>query len=200
MAKKPTKTESKTEAKTGTSPNQAPNKSSDNGAQPATASQEQARRPRQVLMHAQYVKDLSFENPNAVPAHLKQSQAPQVEIGVNVNGDKINDTQYEVRLHITASAKTEEMALFLVDLTYGGIVSVPEASPEEINPLVMIEGPRLLFPFARSIISNMTRDGGFMPLNLQPVDFVAVYRHSLEKQREAAKSAAQEEAETETKQ
>lgn len=180
-------------------------KAADNGTQPAstqtaTSKNDQARRPRQVMMHAQYVKDLSFENPNAVSAHLNQAQQPQVEIGVNVNADKVNDSQYEVRLHITANAKTDDMALFLVDLTYGGIVSVPEASPEEINPLVMIEGPRLLFPFARAIISNVTRDGGFMPLNLQPVDFVAVYRHSLEKQREAAQAAAQQEASSETKQ
>lgn len=183
----------------------ADNGTKENGTQTAASqsqptNNDQTRRPRQVMMHAQYVKDLSFENPNAVPAHLGQTQQPQVEIGVNVNADKVNDSQYEVRLHITANAKTEDMALFLVDLTYGGIVSVPEASPEEINPLVMIEGPRLLFPFARAIISNVTRDGGFMPLNLQPVDFVAVYRHSLEKQREAAQSAAQQEANNETKQ
>ena len=155
---------------------------------------------RQVMIHAQFVKDLSFENPNAVAVHLEASEQPQVEIGVNVNADKINDTQYEVRLHITANAKTDDMALFLVDLTYAGIVSVPDASPEEINPLVMIEGPRLIFPFARSIISNLTRDGGFMPLNLQPVDFVTVYRHSLEAQRKAAQTAAQDEAASETKQ
>ena len=148
----------------------------------------QAARPaqRQLMLHAQYVKDLSFENPNAVAAHLEPSQQHQVDIGVNVNGDKINDTQYEVRLHITAKASTEERALFLVDLTYAAIVSVQDAAPEEINPLIMIEGPRMIFPFARAIISNMTRDGGFMPLNLQPVDFVNVYRHSLEQQRQEA--------------
>lgn len=155
------------------------------------ANQQQQRRPRQVMMHAQYVKDISFENPNAVAAHLNPGQQPQVEIGVNVNADKVNDTQYEVRLHITAKAKTDDMSLFLADLTYAGIVSVPEASPEEVNPLVMIEGPRLLFPYARSIISNLTRDGGFLPLNMQPVDFVAVYRHSLEQQRKAAEQTKQ---------
>ena len=150
----------------------------------------QTAKPRQVMMHAQYVKDLSFENPNAVAAHLEASETPQVEIGVQVNADKVNDHQYEVRLHITAKASTTEKPLFLADLTYAGIVSVPDARDEEINPLIMIEGPRLLFPFARAIISNMTRDGGFMPLNLQPVDFVAVYRHSLEAQRKAAQEQA----------
>ena len=147
-----------------------------------------AQRNRQVVIHAQYIKDLSFENPNAVAALTSQGKQPAVEIGVQVNGDKINDNQFEVRLHLTAKAKTDEHQLFLVDLTYAGIVSVTDAAPEELNPLVMIEGPRQLFPFARAIISNMTRDGGFMPLNLQPVDFVAVYRHSLEQQRQAAQS------------
>ena len=164
----------------------------DETTQSNTEADSQAPRPRQVMIHAQYVKDISFENPNAVAAHLTQSEAPQVEIGVQVNGDKVNDHQYEVRLHITAKAATAEKPLFLVDLTYAGIMSAPEATAEEINPLIMIEGPRLLFPFARAIISNMTRDGGFMPLNLQPVDFVAVYRHSLEAQRKAAEEATKQ--------
>ena len=157
------------------------------------AAQEPKAKPqRNVMIHAQYVKDLSFENPNAVAAHLEPTKQPQVEVGVNVNADKINETQYEVRLNVTAKASTEEKALFLVDLTYAAIVSVSDAEADEVNPLVMIEGPRLIFPFARAIISNMTRDGGFMPLNLQPVDFVAVYRHSLEQQRLAAEEATKQ--------
>ena len=179
MAKKPTKTSKKdaeTKAETSAGNEQAN--------QPA--------RPPQVMIHAQYVKDLSFENPNAVAAHLEPGTTPQVEIGVQVNGDKVNDHQYEVRLHLTAKASTDDKALFLVDLTYGGIVSAPDATPEQLNPLIMIEGPRLLFPFARSIVSNVTRDGGFLPLNLQPVDFVAVYRHSLEAQRKAAEEATKQ--------
>ena len=77
----------------------------------------QSPKPRQVMIHAQYVKDLSFENPNAVAAHLEASETPQVEIGVQVNADKVTDHQYEVRLHITAKASTTEKPLFLADLT-----------------------------------------------------------------------------------
>jgi preprotein translocase subunit SecB len=176
MAKKPAKKAAKAAPKT----------------EAKTAETNQQARPPQVMIHAQYVKDLSFENPNAVAAHLEPGKTPQVEIGVQVNGDKVNDHQYEVRLHLTAKASTDEKALFLVDLTYAGIVSAPDATPEQLNPLIMIEGPRLLFPFARSIVSNMTRDGGFLPLNLQPVDFVAVYRHSLEAQRKAAEEATKQ--------
>lgn len=179
MAKKPAKTSKKAAT---TAPKADAN----------TEQTNQGARAPQVMIHAQYVKDLSFENPNAVAAHLEPGQTPQVEVGVQVNGDKINDNQYEVRLHLTAKASTDEKALFLVDLTYAGIVSASDVTPEQLNPLIMIEGPRLLFPFARAIVSNMTRDGGFMPLNLQPVDFVAVYRHSLEAQRKAAEEATKQ--------
>ena len=110
----------------------------------------QTRQPRQVMVHAQYVKDLSFENPNAVSAHLEKTETPQVEIGVQVNGDKINDHQYEVRLHIATKANTSEKPLFLVDLTYAGIVSAPDATPEEVNPLLMIEGVAPTFPICQS--------------------------------------------------
>ena len=134
---------------------------------------------RQILVHAQYVKDLSFENPNAPRVLMEGSNQPDVEITVNVGAMLINENQYEVTLNLAAKASSGETALFLVDLTYAGLVTPEGATADEINPLIMIEAPRLLFPFARAIISDATRDGGFMPLNIQPVDFVAVYQHNL---------------------
>ena len=134
---------------------------------------------RRILVHAQYVKDLSFENPNAPSVLMNETTQPDVEITVNVGAQLINENQYEVTLNLAAKASSDETALFLVDLTYAGIVTPEGASNDEINPLIMIEAPRLLFPFARAIISDATRDGGFMPLNIQPVDFVAVYQHNL---------------------
>ena len=83
--------------------------------------------------------------------------------------------------------------LFLIELSYAGIVSTENIDPQDVNPLVMIQGPQLLFPFARAIIANITREGGFMPLNINPIDFVAVYRHSLETQQLAAQQAASDE-------
>lgn len=142
--------------------------------------------PQQIVMHAQYVKDLSFEHPNAPQTLLNSGVQPNVEIGVNVMAEKIDNDRYEVILKITASAVNNDKTLFLVDLSYAGIVSVADVNPQDINPLVMIQGPQLLFPFARAIISNMTREGGFMPLNINPVDFVAVYRHNIEVQQRAA--------------
>ena len=110
---------------------------------------------------------------------MEGSIQPEVEITVNVGAQLFDDNQYEVTLNLAAKASAGETTLFLVDLTYAGLVTPEDAGTDEINPLIMIEAPRLLFPFARAIISDATRDGGFMPLNIQPVDFVAVYQHNL---------------------
>ena len=140
---------------------------------------------RQIVVHAQYIKDLSFENPNAPEILMDSPSQPDVEITVNVGARPLGDAQFEVLLNLGAKAKADDTALFLVDLTYAGIVSAPDTAEADLNPLIMIEAPRLLFPFARAIVSDMTRDGGFMPLNIQPVDFVAVYQHNLARQQEA---------------
>lgn len=144
---------------------------------------------RQIVVHAQYIKDLSFENPNAPDILIDPPQQPDVQIGVNVNARGLNSEQYEVVLSLSANAKTEDKVLFLAELTYAAIVSAPGASRDDLNPLIMIEAPRLMFPFARAIISDMTRDGGFMPLSIQPIDFVAVYQSNIERQKEALASS-----------
>ena len=145
---------------------------------------------RQIVMNAQYIKDLSFEHPNAPQTLLSPGVQPNVEIGVNVMADKIDDDNYEVVLKLTASAVSEKKTLFLIELSYAGIVSAADVDPQDVNALVMIQGPQLLFPFARAIISNITREGGFMPLNISPIDFVAVYRHNMQTQQLAAQQAA----------
>ena len=153
-----------------------------NGAQASV----QQKTERQLIVHAQYIKDFSFENPNAPKVLIEDLGQPDVEINVSVAAKLIGDEQYEVLLNLGAKAVASETPIFLVDLIYAGLVSPQGVTKDDINPLVMIEGPRLLFPFARALISNATRDGGFMPLNIQPVDFVAVYQHNLEEQSEAA--------------
>ena len=125
-----------------------------------------AQPPRQIIVHAQYIKDLSFENPNAPEILIEPPSQPDVEIGVNVGARNINGEQYEVTLMLSAKAKTEDKALFLVELSYCAIVSAPGVDSATLNPLIMIEAPRLMFPFARAIVSDMTRDGGFMPLSI----------------------------------
>ena len=158
----------------------------DNGK--AQKSDNNANTDRRILVHAQYIKDLSFENPNAPRVLMEGSTQPDVEITVNVSAQGVDENQFEVALNLAAKASSGETNLFLVDLTYAGLVTPEGVGTDEINPLIMIEAPRLLFPFARAIISDATRDGGFMPLNIQPVDFVAVYQHNLAQQAAAQTS------------
>ena len=93
---------------------------------------------------------------------------------------KACNEKYEISLNLNAKATVDSELLFLVELSYGGIVSVNNISDKDKNPFIMIEGPRLLFPFARATIANVTREGGFLPLNIQPIDFVAVFKSNFE--------------------
>ena len=158
----------------------------DAGASKGASANAQATFDRQLVVHAQYVKDFSFENPNAPKVLTENLGQPDVEISVSVGAKLIGENQYEVVLNLGAKAVVAETPMFLVDLTYAGLVSPQGVTGDDINPLIMIEAPRLLFPFARALISDATRNGGFMPLNIQPVDFVAVYKHNLERQAAAA--------------
>ncbi len=150
----------------------------------------------QLVMHAQYIKDFSFENPNASSVLTGNTGQPNVEVGVNVSAKKMEENRYEVLLKLTANAKAEDTQLFMIELAYGGLVTAQGVTADQTNALIMIEGPRLLFPFARAVIAQTTREGGFLPLNIQPIDFVAVYRANIESQR----AEAQEAADTQTKQ
>ena len=134
---------------------------------------------QQISVHAQYVKDLSFESPAAPDCFIKTLGQPDVQIGVNVTAKRINETLFEVELILTATAKVEEKILFVAELSYAGLMSATNISDNDIQPLMMIEGPRLLFPFARAIMSDTTRDGGFLPLNLNPIDFIALYQNNV---------------------
>ena len=144
-----------------------------------TDNEKQIKTPPSLTMHAQYIRDLSFENPRASKFLTTKTSQPDVEVSINVNASALEDDQYEVILNLNAKATVELEPLFLVELSYGGIVSTSNVSDEENNAFVMIEGPRLLFPFARATIANVTREGGFLPLNIQPIDFVAVFRANL---------------------
>tara|TARA_B100001057_G_scaffold467505_1_gene525718 strand:- start:674 stop:1147 length:474 start_codon:yes stop_codon:yes gene_type:complete len=134
---------------------------------------------QQISIHAQYVKDLSFESPAAPHCFVETLGQPDVQIRVNVAAKRINDTLFEVELKLAATAKVEEKILFVTELAYAGLMSATNINDDNIQPFMMIEGPRLLFPFARAIMSDATRDGGFLPLNLNPIDFVALYQNNV---------------------
>ena len=128
---------------------------------------------------SQYVKDLSFENPNAPRSIGQALPGGGVQIEINVGGRPISDSTYEVELVIEARAGEGATVVFNFELTYGGVFRVENIPQESVHPLVMIEGPRLLFPFARQILADATRNGGFPPLLLDPIDFAALYRQRL---------------------
>ncbi len=133
----------------------------------------------QLNVVAQYIKDFSFENPNA-PKSLATGQQPQIGIQINVNAAPVSDTDIEVVLHLSGKAENAGSLLFSFDLAFGGVFRIRNVPQESLNAVVLIECPRLLFPFAREIIATTVRNGGFPPLLLDPVDFVALYRQKME--------------------
>src|ERR1700754_4022179 len=145
--------------------------------------------PPQLNVLAQYTKDLSFENPNAPASLAPQSQQPAINIQINVNANNVAENEYEVALLIEGKAENAGKVMFSFDLTYAGIFRIVNVPNENLHPLVMIECPRLLFPFAREIIATSVRDGGFPPLMLDPVDFVGLYRQNMEHQAATAQAA-----------
>lgn len=140
-----------------------------------------------LVVHAQYIKDFSFENPNAPGSLQPTGKQPDVEVGVDVQARRLreDDPVFEVLLTIRAQTKNDDQQLFLLELTYGGVFSLRGAPEDHLHPMVMIECPRLLFPYARAIVSEATRDGGYPPLMLQPIDFVELYRRRLAQQGDA---------------
>jgi preprotein translocase subunit SecB len=134
----------------------------------------------QLQVVAQYIKDLSFENPNA-PESLNNSEQPQIAIQVNVGANPVqgSETDVEVTLKLEGKAEVGPKLLFHFELDYGGIFRIRNIPPESMSAVVLIECPRLLFPFAREIVANTIRNGGFPPLLLEPIDFVALYRQKM---------------------
>jgi preprotein translocase subunit SecB len=143
----------------------------------------------QLGVVAQYVKDFSFENPNA-PRSLQTQVQPQIGIQINVNANALGGTpaptDFEVELKLEGKAEAAGTILFSFELVFAGVFRIQNVPQESMQPLVMIECPRLLFPFAREIIASATRNGGFPPLLLDPIDFVSLYQ-----QRVAQMQAAQ---------
>jgi preprotein translocase subunit SecB len=143
------------------------------------AAQPGAEAPPQLNVLAQYVKDLSFENPNAPRSLQPQQQQPQINIQINVNAKPLAGSDYEVELKIEGRAEASGLFLFSFDLLYAGVFRIVNVPQENLHPVIMIECPRLLFPFARETIATATRNGGFPPLMIDPVDFVSLYRQKL---------------------
>jgi preprotein translocase subunit SecB len=135
---------------------------------------------QRMIVNAQYIKDLSFENPRAPQSLTQQNAAPNVDINVDVNAQPLNPETYEVVLTINASAKINNEALFILELVYGAVVTVRNVPRDMLPPVLLVETPRLMFPFARAIVADATQNGGFPPLMINPIDFTELLRRNAE--------------------
>jgi preprotein translocase subunit SecB len=150
-----------------------------------------------VQVHAQYVKDLSFENPNSPESLLAGWGAPETNVQINIRHQAIKDDTHEIVLlfRIEAKNKENDKMSFIVELAYGATVSLAGIPEANIHPVLMVEVPKLLFPFAREIIADASIRGGYPPLYLQPVNFEAIYvAEAQRQQKESGNGAATEEA------
>lgn len=141
---------------------------------------------------AQFVRDMSFENAVALKGLQSGDVQPEIQVQVSLDARKrAVENQYEVitRFKITSTNRATNTALYLLELDYGGIFQIEGVPEDQIHPFLLIECPRQLFPFVRRIVSDVTRDGGFPPFNLDPVDFVALYRAEIARRAEAQQAA-----------
>ena len=129
-----------------------------------------------IRILAQFVRDLSFENPRAPEALRGGAAQPQIDLGVEMNARGREDGFFEVDLKLSAKAQRDDGPLFVVELLYGGVFQITGVQAEDIEPVLLIECPRYLFPFARRVIADVTGDGGFPPFLLDPIDFAGVYQ------------------------
>ncbi|ADK99670.1 Protein-export protein SecB [Brevundimonas subvibrioides] len=139
---------------------------------------------------AQYVRDLSFENPKA-PDSLRIEGRPSIDMGVELNAQGRPDGLFEVDIKLSIKASTEALAVFHVELLYGGLFQLSGVAEKDIEPLLLIECPRYLFPYAREIIGRATADGGFYPpFMLDPIDFAGIYAARMQQQNGQPSGAA----------
>ena len=143
----------------------------------------------QVVTIAQYIKDLSVESPNAPQSFQWQNQ-PQLEVQFNIAVNPVADEVHEVVLKIEAAARSADGVHFLVDLSYAGLYGLRNIPEEALSPFLLIEAPRLIFPFARQVIAEATQNTGFPPLLLDPIDFGAAYMAQLQAQQPAGEGQA----------
>ena len=167
----------------------------------STAAQPQAAKPAAppLVINIQYIKDLSFEVPGAPAIYTTMRAAPRVDINLDVQGRRVQEGQnvFEVMLAIRAEATEASTSggtaagarVFLAELSYSGVFTLNNVPENTVEPVLLVECPRILFPFARNILSDITRDGGFPPVLLQPIDFLSLWQSRRQQQQAAAVAA-----------
>ena len=153
----------------------------ENAGAPGPGAQDPNNAPSMVIM-AQYLKDLSFENPRA-PASFQAGAAPSIDVNVDVQARTLNPDQYEVELSVAARATRDDEAVFVVEATYAGAFQIKNLPRDQLEMAMLVECPRLLFPFMRQIVADATRNGNYPPMMLEPIDFLGIYVANAEKAR-----------------
>lgn len=128
-----------------------------------------------IKVISQYIKDLSFETPNAQTVFLNPAVKPDIELSINIDASKIAEEIFEVSLKISADAKNENQRIFLCEIVYGAVFSIKNIEADMLEQILLIYCPNLIFPYLRRIVTNLTSDGGFPPLMLDPIDFADLY-------------------------
>ncbi len=149
------------------------------GQTPSTPGTARAGNQAQLTVLAQYVKDLSFENPGAPQSLQGPGQNPQLKVGVNVNAEPRGDETFEVGLHLEVHASNDKGVIYNVELLYGGLFGLRNIPQNLLQPVLFIDCPTLLFPFMRRVLADVTRDGGFPPLMLDPIDFGRLFAENV---------------------
>lgn len=141
-----------------------------------------------LIVNAQYIKDLSFENPAAPPQQAASQEAPEISVNIEAQANPLVDRSFEVCIRIQVTAQRKDKPVFLLDLTYAGVFTIGTEVPDEyVRPILMIECPRLLFPFARQVVSSLIQEGGYPTLLLNPVDFADLYQRQVAQEEQAQK-------------
>lgn len=179
MSKTPKSTPKKDEAKEGNGDGSA---AASMSVPEPTVGEQAPKGPASLRILGQYLKDLSFENPNAPATLGPQQTQPDINIAVNVNARNLSPTDFEVELHLDAKATVQEKVIFAAELVYAGTFRLENFAAQMLHPAVLIECPRILFPFARQILAEATRNGGFPPLMLDPIDFASMYQKRMQQQ------------------
>jgi preprotein translocase subunit SecB len=135
-----------------------------------------------IVINAQYIKDLSFENPHPLQNFQPNDKAPEYNVNLELNVQQVADHSYEVAMSLKVDAAREKSTLYIAELDYAGIFTLNNIPDNALHPVLMIQCPQYLFPYARSIISQMTVDGGFPPFLINPIDFAALYQQKMAEQ------------------
>ena len=139
-----------------------------------------------LFLRAQYIKDMSFENPRAPASIFSLREPPQMDVSINLGAQRLDEKVFELAIHISCRAVADKTTVFLCDVVYAGVIELHNIADDALEPTLFIQGAQLLYPFARRVIADITRDGGFPPLQLDPMDFVTLYHQRSPEQKATA--------------